>query len=172
MGFFTDFVNNLKRNFTDPVGLAQDMGAAEEASGIKESERRFKRAEFDIGTGDNKIEAGDFYTKPMDISKTEGEQRRDDRDAAKAAQVTTAAASAPAAAATTTAAAATPVETAQSVMTQLADTTKSTSSATVEEAKKDKKRGLKGGTIATSAQGLLSSDMTGLRPKRSLLAGA
>ena len=169
MGFFTDFVNNLKRNFTDPVGLAQDMGAAEEASGIKESERRFKRAESDMNKD---IKEGMFYTKPMYISKSEGEQRRDDRDAAKAAQATTAAASAPAAAATTTAAAATPVETAQSVMTQLADTTKSTSSATVEEAKKDKKRGFKGGTIATSAQGLLSSDMTGLRPKRSLLAGA
>ena len=169
MGFFTDFVNNLKRNFTDPVGLAQDMGAAEEASGIKESERRFKRAESDMNKD---IKEGMFYTKPMNISKSEGEQRRDDRDAAKAAQATTAAASAPAAAATTTAAAATPVETAQSVMTQLADTTKSTSSATVEEAKKDKKRGFKGGTTATSAQGLLSSDMTGLRPKRSLLAGA
>ena len=172
MGFFTDFINNLSRNFSDPVGLAQDMGAAEEASGIKESERRFKRAESDMNKD---IKEGMFYTKPMDISKSEGEQRRDDRDAAKAAQ------------AAQTAQKSIVTETAEETiedkqlskfdqtktdMLNKADTTQSTSSATVEEAKKDKKRGLKGGTIATSAQGLLSSDMTGLRPKRSLLAGA
>jgi len=66
------------------------------------------------------------------------------------------------------------LETAKTNMLNMADTTQSTGVATVatEEAKKDKKKGFKGGTIVTSPQGLLAGSGDALRPKRSLLATA
>jgi len=66
------------------------------------------------------------------------------------------------------------LETAKTNMVNKANTTQSTGVETVatEQAKKDKKKGYKGGTIVTSPQGLLSSNDDALRPKRSLLASA
>ena len=166
-------IKDFGRNFSDPVGLAQEMGAAEKDK--PESEKRFAVAEYDIGTGDNKIKKGMFYTKPMDISKSEGEQRRDDRDAAKKQQQKTLVTQA-----TTdtsgdddTAAEKTDVELAADKMAAAANTTNQSVNVTeaVSEAQKPKKKGLKGGTIATSPRGLLSTDTSVLRPRRGLLAG-
>jgi len=110
--------------------------------------------------------------------KSEGEQRRDDRDSenkkAKKSVVTEVAEPEE----TTTAPPATPVQTAQQTVTQLADTTVSAEAAGRErseaeqDAQKDKKKGKKGGTIKTSAQGLLTTNTEGLRPSRSLIAAA
>lgn len=112
--------------------------------------------------------------------KSEGEQRRDDRDSAnkKAKKSVVTEVAEEEEEETTTAPPATPVETTQQTVTQLADTTVSAEAAGRErseaeqDAQKDKKKGKKGGTIKTSAQGLLSTDTEGLRPSRSLIAAA
>ena len=163
-------IKDFGRNFSDPVGLAQEMGAAEKDK--PESEKRFAVAEYDMNKD---IKKGMFYTKPMDISKSEGEQRRDDRDAAKKQQQKTLVTQA-----TTdtsgdgdTAAEKTDVELAADKMAAAANTTNQSVNVTeaVSEAQKPKKKGLKGGTIATSPRGLLSTDTSVLRPRRGLLAG-
>ena len=111
--------------------------------------------------------------------KSEGEQRRDDRQAenkGKKSVVTEVAEEEEEE--TTTAPPATPVETAQDKVTQLADTTVSAEAAGRErseaeqDAQKDQKRGKKSGTIKTAAQGLLTTNTEGLRPSRSLIAAA
>ena len=178
MDFFTRFVNNLKRNFTDPVGLAQDMGKAEAEKNIPESERRFAVADYEIGTGKGSIKPGMYYTKPYEDTRTQAEKDKDERadarakkaaEEAKKSMVTQAAEPV-----TTQASTATPVSTAQQTMTNLANTTTGavTPTAATEEAKKDKKKGYKGDTIVTSPQGLLAGSGDALRPKRSLLAAA
>ena len=79
MDFFTRFVNNLKRNFTDPVGLAQDMGKAEAEKNIPESERRFAVADYEIGTGKGSIKPGMYYTRPYEDTRTQAEKDKDER---------------------------------------------------------------------------------------------
>ena len=194
MSFFTKFVNNLVRNFTDPVGLAQDMGKAEKAANeasrtflpsqdsnknIPKSDR-FAVADYDMNKD---IKKGMYYTKPYEDKRTQAQKEKDERADARAAKekesakksVVTEVAEEEE---TTTAPPATPVQTAQDKVTQLADTTVSAEAAGREgsdaekDAQKDKKKGKKSGTIVTSAQGLLSTDTEGLRPSRSLIAAA
>lgn len=110
--------------------------------------------------------------------KSEGEQRRDDRDLANKKAKKSVVTEVAEPEETTTAPPATPVETAQDKVTQLADTTVSAEAAGRErseaeqDAQKDKKKGKKSGTIKTTAQGLLTTDTEGLRPSRSLIAAA
>ena len=111
--------------------------------------------------------------------KSEGEQRRDDRDAAnKKAKNSVVTEVAEPEETTTAPPPQTPVETAQQTVTQLADTTVSAEAAGRErseaeqDAQKDQKRGKKSGTIKTAAQGLLTTNTEGLRPSRSLIAAA
>tara|TARA_R100000742_G_C4278564_1_gene101572 strand:- start:2293 stop:2865 length:573 start_codon:yes stop_codon:yes gene_type:complete len=190
MDFFTRFVNNLKRNFTDPVGLAQDMGKAESAANEASKtflpsqdankntpkSNRFAVADYDMNED---ITKGMYYTKPYEDTRTDAQKDKDERAdvrAKKAAEeakksLITETAEEEAVVADTTPS---KLETAKTNMLNKADTTQSTGAATVatEEAKKDKKKGFKGGTIVTSAQGLLSGSGDALRPKRSLLAAA
>ena len=112
--------------------------------------------------------------------KSEGEQRRDDRDSAnkKAKKSVVTEVAEPEETTTATTTQTTPVQTAQQTVTQLADTTVSAEAAGRErsdaekDAQKDQKRGKKSGTIKTSAQGLLTTNTEGLRPSRSLIAAA
>ena len=171
MSFFTKFVNNLVRNFTEPDKLAAEMGTKEVIDKVPEEDRRFD------------IVDGNWITKPYEDKRTQAQKEKDDRADARAAKeresakksVVTEVAEEEE---TTTAPPATPVQTAQDKVTQLADTTVSAEDAGRErseadqDAQKDKKKGKKSGTIVTSAQGLLSTDTEGLRPSRSLIAAA
>mgnify|MGYP001289579477 CR=1 FL=1 len=110
--------------------------------------------------------------------KSEKEQRRDDRQAENKGRKSVVTEVAEPEETTTAAAPATPVETAQQTMVQLADTTVSAEAAgrkrseAEKNAQKDKNRGAKGGTIKTSPRGLLSTNIEGLRPSRSLIGAA
>ena len=171
MSFFTKFVNNLVRNFTEPDKLAAEMGTKEVIDKVPEEDRRFD------------IVDGNWITKPYEDKRTQAQKEKDDRADARAAKeresakksVVTEVAEEEE---TTTAPPATPVQTAQDKVTQLADTTVSAEDAGRErseadqDAQKDKKRGSKSGTIKTSPKGLLTTDTEGLRPSRSLIAAA
>ena len=45
MDFFTRFVNNLKRNFTEPDKLAAEMGTKEVMDNVPQEDRRFESGE-------------------------------------------------------------------------------------------------------------------------------
>ena len=163
MGFFTDFVNNLKRNFTDPVGLAQDMGKAEAASGIDESKRRFAVADYEIGTGKGSIKPGMYYTKPYEDTRTDAQKDKDERADARAKKAAEAAKKS-----IVTEVAEEKVETTPATTTTAATTT----TPAVQSVLQDADIGLKGGTVANEAdipsQGISKDDKKGLRPKRSV----
>ena len=161
-------LKDFGRNFSDPVGLAQEMGAAEKD--MPESEKRFAVAEYDMNKD---IKKGMFYTKPFEQKKklrADGTEKDDDKPKAKTlvTQATT-----DTSGDDDTAAEKTDVELAADKMAAAANTTNQSVNVTeaVSEAQKPKKKGLKGGTIATSPRGLLSTDTSVLRPRRGLLAG-
>jgi hypothetical protein len=172
MSFFTRFVNNLVRNFTEPDKLAAEMGTKEVIDKVPEADRRFE------------IRDGNWITKPYEDKRTQAQKDKADRADARAAKERESAKKsvvtevAEEEEETTTAPPATPVQTTQQTVAQLADTTVSAEAAGRErseaeqDAQKDKKKGKKSGTIKTSAQGLLSTDTEGLRPSRSLIAAA
>tara|TARA_R100001082_G_scaffold99806_1_gene68677 strand:- start:40 stop:537 length:498 start_codon:yes stop_codon:yes gene_type:complete len=165
MGFFTDFVTNLKRNFTEPDKLAAEMGTQEVLDNVPEKDRRFD------------IVDGNWITKPYEDTRTQAQKDKDERAdvrAKKAAEEAQKSLITETAEEVVTDTTPSKLETAKTNMLNMADTTQSTGVATVatEEAKKDKKKGYKGGTIVTSPQGLLAGSGDALRPKRSLLAAA
>ena len=131
---------------------------------------RFAVAEYDMNKD---IKKGMFYTKPFEQKKklrADGTEKDDDKPKAKTlvTQATT-----DTSGDDDTAAEKTDVELAADKMAAAANTTNQSVNVTeaVSEAQKPKKKGLKGGTIATSPRGLLSTDTSVLRPRRGLLAG-
>jgi hypothetical protein len=167
MGFFSDFLDSLRGDAKQDIGSSQAKkdktsvqakdfldSASFENLTMNPQEQVNKLAQQGSAAvetiGGRNVMRTDMFTK------SEAEQRRDDRDAQNRAQ-----------------AAATPVVT-ETEEEEDPDTTNTettevtTTTPAVQSVLQDAEKGPKSGTIATSAQGIDKDDTTGLRPKRGL----
>jgi hypothetical protein len=167
MGFFSDFLDSLRGDAKQDIGSSQAKkdktsvqakdfldSASFENLTMNPQEQVNKLAQQGSAAvetiGGRNVMRTDMFTK------SEAEQRRDDRDAQNRAQ-----------------AAATPVvteteEEEDSDTTNTETTEVTTTTPAVQSVLQDAEKGPKSGTIATSAQGIDKDDTTGLRPKRGL----
>ena len=171
----------LKDFITNPQDLANEYGASEDntiistggiTTNLPESEQRFaKKKDSPFFAGQDVGE--DYYTKIMTTPKklrADGTEKDDDKPVKKAAPATTTTTEETS---ETTTQEQTNVEKATDELVAAANATAASSTASTpatQAAAQPKKKGQKGGTIATSPQGISMDDDTGLRPFRGLLA--
>lgn len=169
MGFFSDFLDSLRGDAKQDIGSkdAKEKGKSVQAKDYLDS-ASFKNLTMNPQEQVNELAkqgsaavetiGGRNVMRTDMFTKSEAEQRRDDRDAQNRAQ-----------------AAATPVvtettEEEEPVTTNTETTEVTTATPAVQSVLQDAEKGPKSGTIATSAQGIDKDDTTGLRPKRGLRA--
>ena len=170
MGFFSDFLDSLRGDAKQDIGSkdAKEKGKSVQAKDYLDS-ASFKNLTMNPQEQVNKLAqqgsaavetiGGRNVMRTDMFTKSEAEQRRDDRDAQNRAQ----AAATPVVAETT--------EEEDPGTTNTETTTEvTTTTPAVQSVLQDAEKGLKSGTIATSAQGIDKDDTTGLRPKRSARA--
>ena len=169
MGFFSDFLDSLRGDAKQDIGSSQ---AKKDKTSVQAKDfldsASFKNLTMNPQEQVNKLAqqgsaavetiGGRNVMRTDMFTKSEAEQRRDDRDAQNRAQ-----------------AAATPVvtettEEEEPVTTNTETTEVTTTTPAVQSVLQDAEKGPKSGTIATSAQGIDKDDTTGLRPKRGLRA--
>ncbi len=166
MGFFSDFLDSLRGDAKQDIGSSQ---AKKDKTSVQAKDfldsASFKNLTMNPQEQVNKLAqqgsaavetiGGRNVMRTDMFTKSEAEQRRDDRDAQNRAQ-----------------AAATPVvtetEEEDSDTTNTETTEVTTTTPAVQSVLQDAEKGPKSGTIATSAQGIDKDDTTGLRPKRGL----
>jgi hypothetical protein len=167
MGFFSDFLDSLRGDAKQDIGSSQ---AKKDKTSVQAKDfldsASFENLTMNPQEQVNKLAPqGSAAVETIDgrnvmrtdmFTKSEAEQRRDDRDAQNRAQ-----------------AAATPVvteteEEEDSDTTNTETTEVTTTTPAVQSVLQDAEKGPKSGTIATSAQGIDKDDTTGLRPKRGL----
>lgn len=168
MGFFSDFLDSLRGDAKQDIGSSQ---AKKDKTSVQAKDfldsASFKNLTMNPQEQVNKLAqqgsaavetiGGRNVMRTDMFTKSEAEQRRDDRDAQNRAQ-----------------AAATPVVTETEEEEEDSDTTNTettevtTTTPAVQSVLQDAEKGPKSGTIATSAQGIDKDDTTGLRPKRGL----
>jgi hypothetical protein len=167
MGFFSDFLDSLRGDAKQDIGSSQ---AKKDKTSVQAKDfldsASFENLTMNPQEQVNKLaQQGSAAVETIDgrnvmrtdmFTKSEAEQRRDDRDAQNRAQ-----------------AAATPVvteteEEEDSDTTNTETTEVTTTTPAVQSVLQDAEKGPKSGTIATSAQGIDKDDTTGLRPKRGL----
>ena len=169
MGFFSDFLDSLRGDAKQDIGSSQ---AKKDKTSVQAKDfldsASFKNLTMNPQEQVNKLAqqgsaavetiGGRNVMRTDMFTKSEAEQRRDDRDAQNRAQ-----------------AAATPIvtettEEEEPVTTNTETTEVTTTTPAVQSVLQDAEKGPKSGTIATSAQGIDKDDTTGLRPKRGLRA--